>query len=119
MYKFQKLVVWQESINLAEICYKIASDLPYLEKQGLSDQLRRAVISVSLNIAEGSGSDTDKEFCRYLYLSRKSLFEVINILMFIEKLYPKDDLAQIYNQCDKISKLLNGLIKKLKDKPIS
>lgn len=98
------------------MCYKITSELPYLKKHGLSEQLRRSVISNSLNIAEVSGSDTDKEFCRYLFLSRKSLFEVVNILMFIEKLYPKDNLTEIHTQYDKVGKLLSGLIKKLKQK---
>jgi four helix bundle protein len=114
MYKFEKLNVWQESIKLGEICYKITSTLPNIERNGLGDQLRRAVTSILLNIAEGSGSGTDKEFKRYLYLSRKSLFEVVAILKFIEKIYLKINLMKVFVQCDLVGKLLNGLIKKLK-----
>ena len=114
MYKFEKLTVWQESVNLAETCYKIAGALPLIEKYGLSDQLRRASTSISLNIAEGSGSDSDKEFNRFLYLAKKSLFEVISILKIIERFYPKIYLDEAYRQIEIVGKLLSGLIKKLK-----
>ena len=114
MYKFQKLTVWQEAMKLALQCYKLAALLPKLETYALADQLRRAVISISLNIAEGSGADTDKEFCRYLLLARKSLYEVVNILLLVQKLYPDIKLNNAFADCDNIGRLLNGLINKLK-----
>ena len=114
MYKFEKLIVWKEALNLAEQGYKISSKLPKHERNGLSDQLRRASTSILLNIAEGSGSDTDKDFVRFLVLSRKSLFEVVALLKFIEKVYNDIPLNEAYDQADLVGKLLNGLIKKLK-----
>ena len=90
------------------------SALPPIEQYALADQLRRAVISISLNIAEGSGSSTDKEFLRFLYMAKKSLFEVLAILKFIEKIYLKINLEKSFEQIDLVSKILEGLIKKLK-----
>ena len=114
MYKFERLTVWNEALVLAQQCYKIGLKLPRYEQSGLSDQLRRASTSVLLNIAEGSGSDTDKDFSRFLVLSRKSLFETVALLKFIEKVYNNIPLNEAYNQADLVGKLLNGLIKKLK-----
>ena len=89
MYKFEGLQVWQEGIKLATTCYEIANSLPGYERSGLSDQLRRAVSSILFNIAEGSGAENDREFLRFLHISRKSLYETIAILKFIEHIYKK------------------------------
>ena len=113
MYKFEKLKVWQESVALSKICYEVAGTFPAYERSGLSDQLRRAVTSVALNIAEGTGSNTDKDFCRYLYLSRKSLFEVIAILKIAETIHETNKLDKADRKCELVGKLLNGLINKL------
>jgi four helix bundle protein len=86
MYKFEGLQVWQETLKLATICY---------------------------NIAEGSGAESDKEFLRFLHTAKKSLFETISILKFIEHIYKKDELKKIYPNCDIVGKLLSGLIRKL------
>ncbi len=106
-------------MKLAAVCYKIAISLPDYERSGLSDQLRRAVSSILFNIAEGSGSESDKEFLRFLHISRKSLYETIAILKFIEHIYKKDDFKAIYDNCDTVGKLLNGLIRKLNNDKIN
>jgi S23 ribosomal protein. len=62
MYNFEKLRVWQESVILVEVVYEQIKQLPKDERYALTDQLRRSVTSVSLNIAEGSGSDSKKSF---------------------------------------------------------
>jgi four helix bundle protein len=113
MYKFEGLTVWKEALVLAEKCYKITSRYSEKETNGLADQLRRASTSILLNIAEGSGAESDKEFARYLYLARKSLYEVVAILKFSEKIY-NFDIKEILEQIDLVGKLNNGLIKKLK-----
>lgn len=113
MYKFEKLLVWQRSIVLAKNCYKIASTFPVYERTGLSDQLRRSATSISLNIAEGSGSNTDKDFCRFLMLARKSLFEVVAILMIAEQIHETKSLDNVRKECEVVGKMLNGLINKL------
>ena len=79
----------------------------------MKDQLRRAATSVPINIAEGSGAEKDKEFKRYLYISRKSLFETLACLKIIKLLYKKEDKT-IEEKINEVGKLLNGLIKKVK-----
>jgi len=114
MYKFEKLSVWQEALTLARYCYVIARALPGFENFGLSDQLRRAATSILLNIAEGSGSETDKEFLRFLFVARKSLYEVVAVIKFIEVEHSGVATQEVLKQVDVVGKLLNGLIRKLK-----
>lgn len=113
MHKFEKLIVWQKSLILIESVYDICNTLPSNERNNIIDQIRRSALSVSLNIAEGSGSENDKEFNRFLSIAKKSLFEVIAILKIIHFLYKRNIDKQI-NITDEVGKLLNGFIKKLK-----
>ncbi|MDP4011203.1 MAG: four helix bundle protein [Candidatus Roizmanbacteria bacterium] len=110
MYKFENLIVWKKSVELAKSIYLFSEEL---KDFGLKDQLRRAVTSISINIAEGSGSQNDKEFKRYLYISRKSLFETLGCLKIIENIHLKQD-KNIEEKIDEVGKLLNGLINKVK-----
>lgn len=113
MYKFEKLTVWQESLVLMQLAYALCDKLPKQEYGNLTDQLRRSVTSVNLNIAEGSGSENDKEFCRYLYIARKSLYEVVAILKIVEVMYGIEGQV-IKLQTEKVGKILHGLIRKMK-----
>jgi len=115
MYKFEKLIVWQESLQLLKMIYAFNKQLPSNEDKNIKDQLRRATTSINLNIAEGSGSDSDIEFKRYLVLAKKSQFEVIALLKIINTLYNLD-ITLVLAQTEKTGKLLNGFIKKLKAK---
>lgn len=92
-YKFEELEVWQLSLELNDLIYKISSKLPETEKFNLRTQLNRAITSVSLNIAEGSTSQSDSEQNRFLSYSLRSLIEVIACLRIIErrKYIEKDD----------------------------
>lgn len=113
MYKFEKLNAWQESLRLIKIIYDVINKLPEKERYCLIDQLRRAATSVSLNIAEGCGSSSDKEFRSYLKNSIKSLYEVVACLKIIEKIYPKIIIKECYTQSELVGKLINGLIRSL------
>lgn len=115
MYKFEKLKVWQESVELIVLVYSFCKSLPKSEERNLIDQLIRSATSVSLNIAEGSGSDSDIEFKRYLGLSRKSLYEVVAILKIAEKLYNLN-IQDIILKVEVVGKMLSGLINSLKIK---
>ncbi len=116
MYRFEKLSVWHESLKLARLCYALARLLPDYEQFGLRDQIRRAATSVLLNIAEGAGSNSDKEFLRFLYVARRSLYEVVALLKFIEVEYPKVRIDTAITQSDLVGKMPNGLIRKLRSK---
>ncbi|MCR4329641.1 MAG: four helix bundle protein [Candidatus Roizmanbacteria bacterium] len=113
MYKFEKLVVWQESLILMRLAYALCSKLPKQEYGNLIDQLRRSATSINLNIAEGSGSENDREFGRYLYIARKSLYEVVAILKIVEVIHNINE-QEIKLQTEKVGKILSGLIRKIK-----
>jgi four helix bundle protein len=113
MYNFEKLRVWQESVILVEVVYEQIKQLPKDERYALTDQLRRSVTSVSLNIAEGSGSDSKKSFVLSLNIALKSLYETVSILKIAEKLF-NNNFDKSLQQCDLVGKLLHGLIRSLK-----
>ena len=75
-YKFEKLQVWQLSLELSDLVYEINEFLPKSEVFNLSSQIRRAATSVSLNIAEGSTSASNPEFKRFLGIALRSYIEV-------------------------------------------
>ena len=79
MFRFEELEIWQEAISYAKKIYKIAALFPRTETYGLGDQVRRASVSISNNIAEGSGG-TDKDFAKYLDIAVKSTLETVNCL---------------------------------------
>lgn len=117
MYKFERLKVWQESLELVKCSYQISNKLPRIEQSNLVDQLIRASTSVTLNIAEGSGSENDKEFSRYLFVAKKSLFEVVAIVKVINALY-NIDTEILTSKTDNISRMLVALTKYLKSQSL-
>ena len=79
-FKFEKLEVWKEAQKFATLVYRKTVKFPVKEKYGLTSQIRRAAVSVSLNIAEGSDRKSDKDFTRYLRIAIGSLNEVVTII---------------------------------------
>jgi len=73
---FREYKVWQDAVAYATLVYKVTSKLPWFEKKGLCDQLQRAVVSISSNIAEGAGRPTDADFAHFLDLALGSAYEV-------------------------------------------
>lgn len=73
---FRQYPVWQDAVAYATDVYKMSSTLPYFEKKGLCDQMQRAVVSISSNIAEGSAKPNDADFARFLDMSLGSAYEV-------------------------------------------
>lgn len=72
----KELDVWKKSIDLVELVYQLTNDFPDSEKFGLTNQIRRAVVSIPSNIAEGSGRKSDKELIQFLHIALGSLAEV-------------------------------------------
>lgn len=77
MHKFEKLEVWQLAVKYVDLCYDIAAKLPKLEEYNGASQLRRAPVSVALNIAEGSTSQSDREQARFISMALRSLIETV------------------------------------------
>lgn len=73
---FREYKVWQDAVSYASEIYKVTATLPYFERKGLCDQLQRAVVSISSNIAEGSARPSDADFAHFLDTSLGSAYEV-------------------------------------------
>jgi four helix bundle protein len=78
--RFEKLEIWNDAIVLANNLYVITSNFPSSELYGLVSQIRRAGVSVSANIAEGTGRRTNKDLIHFLHISKGSLYELISLL---------------------------------------
>lgn len=116
-FPFENLKVWQEGVELAKEIYRLTKEFPRMEQFGITSQLQRAGISVSLNIAEGKGRYHKKEFIQFLYNARGSLYEVITILKisFEINYISSDNYESIINKCESIQSRLAGLINSLKE----
>ena len=114
IHDYRKLVVWQKSIDLVVKIYGIVKELPEEEKYALSDQLRRASISIPSNIAEGYGRIYNKELLHFLTISRGSLYEVETQLIIGKELgfFTESQIEPALLLITEISKMLATLIKK-------
>ena len=115
MDSYRELVVWQKAMDLAEEVYRIVRLFPKEEQFSLSDQLRRAAVSVPSNIAEGYGRKAAKEYARFLNIARGSNNEVeTQLLLSIRFGYVTEQTIKNAMQLsDEIGKMLTALTKKL------
>ena len=111
------LEVWKKSIDLVIEVYKLAEKLPNDEKFGLNSQIKRAIVSVPSNLAEGAGRSSTKEFMRFIDIANGSLSEVETQLIIIEKLNYFETKELIEESLIPIRKMLfklkQALIRKL------
>lgn len=114
---FKELKVWQKSIELVKEIYLLDKSLPKEEMFVLSSQIKRAVISISSNIAEGNSRGTKKEYINFLTIARGSTSEVWNQIIICEELgyLKKEETEKAISLCEEIIKMLNALIIKLKE----
>ena len=115
MFNFEKLDVWQKAIVLAEIVYSQTRNFPAEERFGLTNQMRRAVISVSSNIAEGSSRMSQTDFSRFIEIASGSLFEVTSQIFIANKqgFLSEEEFGSIYERAEELSRMLSGLRKSL------
>ncbi|MCF8275840.1 MAG: four helix bundle protein [Flavobacteriales bacterium] len=117
----KKLVAWQEAMELVKLIYIFSSELPSDEKFNITSQLKRASVSIPLNLAEGAGRNSDKEFRHFLHIARGSLSEVNTVLDLCVLLgfCTNDRIALLNEQEQKCAALINGLIKSIDKKHTS
>ncbi|MDZ8066690.1 MAG: four helix bundle protein [Nostoc sp. DedQUE08] len=115
---YQDLKVWQEAVNLAEICYRLTKTFPKEELYGMTSQIRRASVSIAANIAEGYGRKSRGEYIHFLYISQGSLKELETHWLISQRieLASSETTNSILNQCELVGKLLLGLIHALESK---
>ena len=113
---FRNYKVWQDAVDYATKVYKITSEMPWFEKKGLCDQLQRAVVSISSNIAEGAAKPSDIEFAHFLDTSLGSAFEVETQLLISKNVgYISPDIYDsLLSELNEIERQINGLISSLR-----
>lgn len=116
MQDYHQLDIWKRAMDFAVKVYEFAATLPPEEKYNLALQLRKAATSVPLNIAEGCGSATNKEFGHFLSYAYRSLKEIVTTLELCQRLYPKlnpDQAVILIDEGNQISRMTYSLIRKV------
>ena len=115
MHNYKQLTVWQNAVELSVMIYKVTKEFPAEEKFGLISQIRRAVVSVASNIAEGAGRNSDGEFIQFLGIAAGSLNEletqiiIANQLDFVTEIITNTLTQKIAEVQNKIHKLKTSL----------
>ncbi|MEE9910711.1 MAG: four helix bundle protein [Deltaproteobacteria bacterium] len=118
MKDYKELEVWKKGISLVLKIYEITKIFPKEERYALTDQIKRAAVSIPSNIAEGASRNTTKEFVQFLYIALGSASELETQIIIAEKLgYIKSEQV-LHSEITAIRKMLNALITTLKKKYI-
>lgn len=110
---FKDLLVWQRSVELATVVYKICENLPQHELFGLRSQMCRAAVSIPSNIAEGQKRGTSKDFAQFLRIAYGSSAELETQIIIAESIYPKLEMSKAKLLLEEVQKMLPALIKKM------
>lgn len=116
MFNFEKLLVWNKAIDFADLVYSTTRSFPTSERFGLTNQMRRAAVSVASNISEGSSRSSRTHFAQYLEIAAGSLFEVVTQARVAsrQRLLTNEQYGAIYAAAEEQSRMLSGLQKSLR-----
>ena len=116
MFNFEKLETWHEVIAFADLIYKLTRYFPDEERFGLTNQMRRAAVSISSNIAEGCSRSSRMDYARFVEIATGSVFEVVSQATIgrNQGFLGETDYEQLYQAAEKQSRMLSGLRKSLK-----
>jgi four helix bundle protein len=114
-FRFEKLEVWQEARAINRLVYRLTKKFPRQEMFAMTSQMRRASLSVSSNVAEGSGRNSDKDFAHFLEQSCGSLMEVASIfyLALDEGYVSESDLDPLFDEMERLAKRTASLNRSL------
>lgn len=116
---YKDLIVWKKAKELAIEIYKITGNFPKEEKFGITNQLRRAVVSISNNISEGTGRQYKKDTIQFLFVSNGSLNEVESMLQIAKLGFINEKQTdELVQRTEEVRKLLKGFIKYFQDSTI-
>ena len=115
MFNFEKLETWHEAINFADLVYQLTRDFPDIERFGLTNQMRRAAVSISSNIAEGCSRSSRVDYARFVEIATGSVFEVVSQATIgrNQDFLTEAGYQQLYQAAEKQSRMLSGLRKSL------
>ena len=114
---YQKLEAWQMAMDLVEEVYKRTRSFPKEELFGLTSQMRRAVVSMPSNIAEGASRAGSKEFLYFLHIARGSASELETQFLLAKRLGLLSEADELMASLTSVKRLINGLIRSLKETP--
>lgn len=115
---YKDLIAWQKAMDLVQAVYDATDEFPKREVYSLTDQIRRAAISIPSNIAEGQAHFSNKEFLHFLRHSRGSLAELETQILIAHhrKYLPDEEASELLKRADELSRILSGLINSLREK---
>ena len=118
LFPFEKLDVWQLSVDLAETVLDLVGKMPPNKHIRLISQIESSAVSPSQNIAEGKGRQYKKEFIQFLHIGQGSLYELVtlNEVFRRNKLFSEEESLMIRRKCEVIDRKINGLVNSLKGK---
>jgi four helix bundle protein len=117
---YKDLIAWQKAMDLVSVLYDATEAFPKHEIYSLTNQMRRAAVSIPSNIAEGQAHYSNREFRHFLRHSRGSLAELeTQVLIALRRNYlSESQAAQLLKRADEVSRILSGLINSLKEKSV-
>ncbi len=115
---YRELIAWQKAMNLVERVYRVTENFPKHEIYGLTSQLRRAVVSIPSNIAEGQGRSTTRDFMHFLAIANGSLKEVETQILISQRLgYVREpQISELIRLTTEVGRITSGLMNSLKGK---
>jgi four helix bundle protein len=118
---YKDLIAWQKAMDLVNTVYDVTESFPKRETYSLTDQLRRAAVSIPSNIAEGQAHHSNREFLHYLRHARGSLAELETQILIAQgrNYLSADQAADISRKADELSRILSGLINSLSQREYS
>jgi four helix bundle protein len=114
MFKFERIDAWKVSLELYRKVTALASRPKGRDQLFLADQIRRAALSISANIAEGTGREGTRESKQFFNIAKGSVYEVVSIAHVLkeERFIQAEEFTEVYQLCDRIAGMLSGLISK-------
>jgi four helix bundle protein len=111
MFRFEKLDVWRKAVEFADLVYESSREFPSEERFGLTSQMRRSSVSVSSNIAEGSGRSSDKDFAHFVGIAYASLMEITSQaqVAFNQSFLNSQSRDELYQRAEELARMLSGL----------
>ena len=111
MFRFEKLEVWQRAVEFADCVYEMTREFPDDERFGLTSQMRRAAVSISSNIAEGSGRMSDRDFAHFIEIAYGPLMEVVSQARIAahQSFLQTDMHDHLYQRGEELARMLSGL----------
>jgi four helix bundle protein len=115
LFRFEDLAVWQRSADLAIGLCTVADELEMQRRYRFAEQLRSAALSISNNIAEGSGSNSKKEFRNFLNFARRSAFECANMLLIFkrQRMAGESEVHALLDELNQVCRMITGLSRSL------